>query len=117
MGAAGVYSMLLAFLLTQALECGLSLPWRSRWLTYCVFLCNLLTNPLLNLLLLLYYKFFGLTGYWPLCAALEIAVVFLEAWVIKLMTGYRCQKAFLLSLLFNACSFGIGLLLQVFHIW
>ena len=99
-----------AFSLTVVVECGLSLLFRSKQLTYCVFLCNLLTNPLLNLILLLYPSFFGQESYYVVLAVLEIVVVGVEAFVIRLMTGRRLLHALGLSLLFNAASFSVGLL-------
>ena len=106
-----VIQILLALALTILIECGLSLVFRSRQLTYTVLLCNLLTNPLLNLLMFLILYFLGLRFYYPLLAVLEIAVVFVEAFVIRLMMHYRPLKAILVSLLFNAASFFAGLLL------
>ena len=103
----------LALILTILVECGLSLLFRSRQLTYSVFLCNLLTNPLLNLLLILYATFIGENYYYIVLGFLEIVVVGVEAYVIALMTDARPRKALLLSLFFNAASFGIGLLLQL----
>ena len=102
--------ILLALVLTVAIECGLSLIFRSRQLTYCVFLCNLLTNPLLNLILILYLTFIGQEFYPVVVGILEMVVVVVEAFIIKLMTDCRLVKAFGQSLLFNAASFGIGLL-------
>jgi len=106
-----VIQILLALGLTILIECGLSLVFRSRQLTYSVLLCNLLTNPLLNLLMLLTLYFWGLRFYYPLLAVLEVAVVLVEAFVIRLMMHYRTTKAILVSLLLNAASFFAGLLL------
>lgn len=54
-----VFSFLTAFAITVLVECGLALFFRSRRLVYAAFLCNLLTNPLLNLILMLYYNFYS----------------------------------------------------------
>lgn len=102
--------IVVALTLTLIVECGFSLLFRSRQLTYAVLLRNLLTNPLLNLLLLLYATIIGQEFYLVVLGALEVLVVFVEAPVIWLMTGFRLPKAFLLSLFFNALSFGVGLL-------
>lgn len=103
--------ILLALILTLIIECGLSLIFRSKQLTYAVFLCNVLTNPLLNLLLLLCLIFFGEVCYFVVLGTLEVMVVFVEALLIRSLTDYRPPKAFLLSLLFNGASFCVGLLL------
>ena len=102
-------SMLLALALTVLVECGLALFFRSRRLVYAVFLCNLLTNPLLNLILLLYYTYIGRHYYWLVIAALEICVFIAEALLLRLMMRYTAKRAFALSLLFNGCSFLVGL--------
>ena len=103
--------ILLALVLTLVVECGLSLIFRSKQLTYAVVACNLLTNPLLNLLLLLFVLFFGAEYYFVVLGALEILVVLGEALVIRALTDYRVPRALLLSLLFNTASFCAGLLL------
>ena len=102
-----------ALVLTVALECGLALLFRSRQLLVAVFLCNLLTNPLLNFILLLYYNYICHNYYWLLVVFLEIGVVIGEAFLMKLMTRYALKKAFLLSCLFNCSSFAAGLLLAL----
>ena len=110
--AAHLAWILLFLVVTVLVECGLSLLFRSRELTYCVFLCNLLTNPLVNLLLILYSAYFPQEYYVIALAILEIAVVGVEAFIIALMTGMRPPKALLLSLFFNAASCGVGILFQ-----
>jgi len=102
-----------ALVLTILIECGISLFFRSRELTFCVFLCNLLTNPLLNVTLILFVVFFGREFYAVVLGILEVVVVLVEAFIIMLMTKRKLPKALLLSLLFNGASFGIGLLLQL----
>lgn len=102
-----------ALALTILIECGLSLLFRSRELTYCVLLCNLLTNPPLNLILILFAAGFGQEFYPVVLGILEVTVVFIEAFIITLTTSTKTSKALLLSLFFNASSFGIGLLLQL----
>ncbi|MCL2750957.1 MAG: hypothetical protein FWE96_08195 [Coriobacteriia bacterium] len=104
--------VLAALALTILIECGLSLLFRQRELTYCVLLCNLLTNPLLNLTLLLLAFFFGLQFYYVVMVILELVIVIVEAFIIALLTNTRPRKALLLSLLFNSASFGTGLLLH-----
>jgi len=104
--------VLVALILTILVECGLSLLFRQRKLTYCVLVCNLLTNPLMNLLLIVVSVFFAREVYFVVLGFLELAVVGVEAFIITLMTETKPRKAVLLSLFFNASSFGVGLLLQ-----
>ena len=104
--------MLIALVLTVLIECGLSLLFKSRQLTYSVLLCNLLTNPLLNLFLILFVAFLGRDYYFVVLLFLEIVVVGVEAIIITRTTDLKPPKALLLSLFFNAASFGAGLLLN-----
>jgi len=101
-----------ALSLTIVIECGLALVFRSRQLTYSVLLCNLLTNPLLNLVLLLYRVLSGHPLPFAALVLLELAVVGVEAYIISAMTSFKPKQSFMLSLFFNTASFGIGLLIH-----
>jgi len=68
-------------------------------------LANLLTQALLIAALTL-----SPLGYWPTLLAMEIFIVVIEALVLRLIYLHTSQ-AFVLSLLVNAASFGIGLAL------
>ena len=103
-------SFFTALVLTVAIECGLALLFKQKGLVYAVFLCNLLTNPLLNIILLLYYNFISREYYWLVVGFLEISVLFTEAFLIKAMVKYTFRKSLALSLLFNGASFVLGLL-------
>ena len=111
-GMSSALSMLLSLALTVVIECGLALLFRSKQLVYAVFLCNLLTNPPLNLLLMLYYTYIGRQYYWAAVAVLEICVFIAEALLLRLMMRYTAKRAFALSFLFNGCSFLIGLIIM-----
>ena len=105
---------LAAFALTVLIECTLAALFKSKRLVYAVFLCNLLTNPPLNLLLLIYYNYISQNYYWLAVAILEITVVVIEAFALRALMKYTFKKTLLLSLLFNACSFSAGLILFYF---
>ena len=100
-----------ALAVTLVVECGLSLIFRSRQLTYAVFLGNLLTNPALNLIMILYGSFVGASGYLIVLSILEVVAVGVEALVFRLMTQTVWLRAIGLSLLFNASSFLVGVIL------
>lgn len=85
---------------------------RSWQTVYSSFLCNLLTNPAMNMLLLLGVSLFGLKIYPFLLAALEILVVAVEAFVYNKLEGWPRKRAVLFSLIINAVSFGAGLVLN-----
>ncbi len=100
-----------AFALTAAAEGALVLALtRSMRRVYASFLCNLLTNPALNLLLLGAVRFLGAGAYWPALAALELAVVAVEAYVWRLLTPLTWKSALFLSAGTNALSFALGLI-------
>jgi len=100
-----------AFVATVLVECGLAMLFRSKQLVRVVFICNLLTNPLLNFILMLYSSYIGHSGYWMLVVCLEVGVVVAEAFVIRWLMKYTSLKALTLAVLFNGCSFAAGLLI------
>lgn len=74
---------------------------------YASALCNLLTNPLLNVLLFAVLRFFP-AAYWGALVALELAVIAGEASLYRMLTGMRPGRAALLSVALNAVSYGVG---------
>lgn len=105
-------SLVLALLLTEAIELPICLLWgmRGRDLIF-VLLANLLTNPIVNVL----YALASL--YTPIprvvsIAALEIAAVVTE-WLIY-CSATDAKRPFLVSLTANAASYGAGLLIAAF---
>jgi hypothetical protein len=107
-----VIRLLVYLAVTVLVEGGLmALFFRSRRFVYYSFLCNLLTNPALNLLLLLCVMLLGTAWYWPAVAILALAAVFVEAYVYRLLCDLPFARALGTSVLLNAVSFlaGIGL--------
>lgn len=105
-----VYSIATAFVLTVILECGLACLFRDKQLVYPVFLCNMLTNPAMNIILQLYYQFISQNHLWLVILVMEISVTVTEAFLLYKMTSYSLKKSALLSLLLNSVSCGVGLL-------
>ena len=105
-----LFGFLGALLLTEAVECLLAALFRSKRLVYAVFLVNLLTNPSLNLVLALYATFVGQQGVWVLIAVAEVVIWLVEARLLVALTGCSGLAALARSLLFNAASFGVGLI-------
>ena len=104
--------MLLVMVLTMAVECGLAaLVFRSRTIVWVVFLCNLLTNPALNFLLVSAVQLFGPAAYPPGLVVLELLVVAVEARVLRLATPLSARTSWAASLALNALSFAFGLAL------
>ena len=73
-------------------------------------LCNLLTNPALNLALAGSVLVLGASAYYPTLIIAEVAAVFVEAFVYRYISGLGAKKAFVLSAFLNALSYGAGLL-------
>ena len=103
-------------LLTVLIEGALVLVFRKRRETvYHSVLVNMLTNPLVNVLLILWANFVPLAEapfYYIAVAFLEIAAVITE-WILYYKMGdFGIKKAFFASFLFNAASYSFGLLIQ-----
>lgn len=103
-----------SFLLTAFVEGGVIwLVQRDRKFVYYSLLCNLLTNPALNFLLLLLFSLWGWGVYYPAAVILEILVVLLEARIYRLLGGVSLRWSLWLSLLLNALSLFAGLVLSL----
>ncbi len=109
-----------ALLFTELIECTVSyiLSRDKEWTGY-IFLLNVLTNPLANLIYRGLYPLVSKTEAYVLLSLIEISVLFTEGAVIYRLRksgNIRLQqltvpKAFLYSLVLNASSFAAGLLL------
>ncbi len=76
-------------------------------------LVNTLTNPLVNITLILFSSFAVLPVapyYYILLAILEIAAFITEGILYNKMGDFSLKKAFFASFLLNASSFGMGAL-------
>lgn len=100
----------------------LALTRSKKWVYYNL-LCNLVTNPTLNILLIVIAKItdnfyewifesdFNIIYY--ICVAIgEVLVVIGEAHLYRAMTGETRGKCYIRSLVTNGASFFIGLLLM-----
>ena len=105
-----ILAFVLAFVFTIFVECGLAMLFKEKGLVKTMFLCNLLTNPSMNFILLL-VNMFADSFYFYAVAILEICVVIIEMFLIKAMQQYSIKKAFLFSLLFNVYSLLLGIAL------
>ena len=101
------------FLLTVIIEgTVMALIFRRRDFVYYTFLCNLLTNPALNLLLAASLLLLGTGYYGVVLIILEVAALIIEAYVLKLLCGFQWKKALGVSALLNILSFAAGILLN-----
>ena len=78
---------------------------------HALLLCNLLTNPLLNLILYIRQYAVGSPFPFPVLLLFEALVAFAEGCMLRCLCEKR-RRYFALSLLFNAISYGAGLLLS-----
>ena len=105
-------SLLKYFILTCLIEGGtILLISRNKKYVYYSLLCNVLTNPALNYIMMLYGAFFGEEYYLVVLAVLEGIVMVVEAIVYKSTSKDSILKSIGLSLVCNAASFCVGLLL------
>lgn len=76
-------------------------------------LCNLLTNPVLNLLLLVYLALAGVSAPLLVIIVLEVAVWLSEAYLMRRFVQTPLRKSYLLPMLaINAVSYACGLILN-----
>ena len=88
-----------------------ALLFRRLEFVYYSLLCNILTNPALNLVLLFVTHFMGAAYYGAALLILELTAVFIEAHVLKLLCGFPFTKAVAVSGLMNVLSCMAGLLI------
>lgn len=102
--------LLRALLLTIAAEGLLMLLLRRSWRdAYAVTLCNLLTNPVMNLLLMLLVRWLGRGAYWPALFVLELGVFFTEGLLLPKMTTLSGRQGFFYAAVLNGASLALGL--------
>ncbi len=101
--------LITAFVLTCLIEgiviCGFE-PWR-RWLLASV-ICNLATNPLINLIL---YPLYGHSLYALVFVLLELGVVIAEALIYKGVLRCKMRKCIVASLIANTLSCISGIII------
>ncbi len=81
-----------------------------------VFLVNVLTNPLVNLLYLLARTYLGVPAF-PTQIILEVPVVITEWLIYRLFHKHAgmFRVPFIMALILNAVSYGTGVLLTFLH--
>lgn len=103
-----LYALVLTILIEGAVM--FMLTKSKKWMYY-NFLCNMLTNPMLNYVLLLIALYTANRELYNAVIAIgEILVLFGEAYLYKLMTKENYKHCFFRSLITNGASFVIGLL-------
>ena len=104
-----------ALLLTLLIEgAAISLIFKSKKYVYYSILCNLLTNPALNLILWAAVRVFGIDAYYPTLFMAEVTVVVVEAIMYRYICGFGIRKAVLLSAFLNILSFMVGIIINLY---
>lgn len=86
---------------------------RKSWWKASV-VCNVATNPLLNVVMLLVSVWLSRAFYFPVLIALEVVVVLAEAYLYHRLLNKVMLRCVLFSLIANGISFGAGLVLDRF---
>lgn len=79
-----------------------------------VILVNMITNPIVNIIPITLNVYIGLYARNISLIVLEIFALFTEAFIYKEVLKYKKINWFLVSLILNAASFGIGEILNYF---
>ena len=110
-----VLILLLCLLLTLLLETGLALilGMREKKDLLNEILANVLTNPVAVTLSQLALTFLPRGGYIAAVAAAELAALLTEGFLYRRYLVFRRVPPFMLSLILNCFSFGVGLLADV----
>ena len=86
---------------------------RKKWILSGL-LCNVVTNPLLNVIVLLLYVFVdNVCIQYSIIIFLECVVLFTEAGLYKLMLEKKYKTCLLASAACNAVSFSVGLIWNI----
>ena len=105
--------MLICLVSTLIIECGLAfiLRYRGRDL-FNVLLVNVLTNPLLNSVIVAINFYYGLKARNISLYILEVLVVIVEGFIYQKYLNRKKINGYVLSLILNIASYGLGLLIN-----
>ncbi len=110
-----VFSIFIALFLTCIIEAMTQcfLKDRKKWI-FSGLLCNVVTNPLLNVIVLILYAFVdNVCVLYLIIIFLECVVLFTEAGLYKLMLDKKYKTCLLVSAACNALSFSVGLMWNI----
>ena len=110
--------MLISLTITIIIEVGISLVlgYRKRDIIN-ILLVNILTNPLLNSVIVAINYYYGLKARNISLIILEILVVLCEGFIYQKYLQKRKINGYLLSLILNISSYGLGLLINKIIYW
>ena len=107
--------MFISLMCTLVIELTISyiLKYRNKDLLN-VLLVNIITNPLLNSIIVAINYYYGLRIRNVSLIVLELLVLFIEGFIYKKYLCNRKINGYLLSLILNVSSYGLGLLINSF---
>ena len=108
--------MVRCLIITIVIEvaCGLILGVRDKKDILNIILVNIMTNPVVVSVPVLVLLLYGTTARWITLAILEVLTVIVEGLVYFKFFKYKKINGFLVSLILNLASYGIGELLNRF---
>lgn len=107
-----IFNFILCLVLTIITEGIVIFVKYGRWdYVYYSFLCNVLTNPILNLLLCILVWALGSEIYLIALIILEIIVLIVEVYIYRILCKFTKKEALKLSLLLNISSYLIGVVI------
>lgn len=108
-----VSNLILALALTVVIEIivAILLGYRKKWELLTIVLINVITNPILNYILIVNSYFNWLSINIFIVISLEVIVVIVEWLLLKYTFRKDSKKLLILSVAMNATSFLVGLLL------
>ena len=75
-------------------------------------LCNVITNPIMNIILAIFAVYVtNLTAYTGIVIVMEIAVIMFEAFIFYNLIEESIKKCVVISVIINICSFIVGFLI------
>ena len=110
------YYIVRSLILTVIIEVviGIILGIRNKKDIINIALVNIITNPIVNITTISLNIYVSLHARNVSLYVLEVLVLFIEGFIYKKVLEYKKINYFLISLILNASSFGIGILLNSF---
>lgn len=110
-----IIKFLLALMLTIIIESmtAYMLGYKGKLFYLTLSLINIITNPSINLILMLVYQINNYTAYITSQFLLEILVVIVEWWLLKYTFPKEKRSLLFLSIIMNSASYLFGLIIRI----
>jgi hypothetical protein len=109
-----VGKMVFALVLTEGIEAltAFMMGYKDRNFYITLFLANLITNPVVNYIIIVLFSLKLLLYPTPVIISLEILVVLAEWMIFSFAAAQKVKRPLLFSLLINTASFAAGFIIQ-----